>query len=70
MFDRIRIYGDIENKMKGKYKIFSIIPSLCFTIDHQFKKDLDKNHKGWREYSLFLDLFAWSAYVTLEIKNK
>lgn len=70
MFKRLRVYTGIENKVKGNYKIFSIIPAVSITIDHQFKKDLNINHKGWREYSLFFDFFAWSSYVTLEIKNK
>lgn len=67
---RIKIEYGIENKMNGKYKIFTILPSFILVHDSQFKEGYGKGEEGSMEYSIFIDWLAWSFNVKLDIKNK
>lgn len=59
-----------ENKMKGKYKIFTLIPSLIFVHDSQYKNGFGDGIDGSMEYSIFIDFLAWSFNITLDVPNK
>ena len=66
---RLKLSFWAESKWGKRFKLFNITPRLCFTIDDQFKEGYG-DIIGYREYSLFLDIFFWSFSVSLEIKNK
>lgn len=76
---KIHFNWSIENKVKGKYKIFNLLPGLCFIVDRQFTEGLkcveceDKEGfckqclVGCVEYSIFFEFLFFQIGLYMQV---